>query len=41
MLMWWRYLVGFPLLERGYVVSEIQSVVDPDLMLWTYYYSAE
>lgn len=32
MLMCWRYLVRFPLVERGYVVSEIGSVVDPSLM---------
>lgn len=41
--MCWRYLVGFPLVERAYVVSEMQSVVDPNLMpaLDSYWYSAE
>lgn len=28
-----RYLVGFPLVERVYVVSEIKSVVEPNLTL--------
>ena len=32
LLMCWRYLVGFPLVERGYVVSEIESMVDPNSM---------
>lgn len=33
LLMCWRDLVGFPLVERAYVVSEIESMVDPKLML--------
>lgn len=35
--------MGFPLVERGYAVLEIESVVDPNLMpaLDSYWYSAE
>jgi len=33
LLMCWRYLAGFPRVESVYVVAEIESMVNPNLML--------
>lgn len=33
LLMSWRCLVGLSLAERAYVESEMESMVDPNLML--------